>query len=63
MIKVIATGDSLFCAEFPREYAKIRPALDAFLSDADVTLNTLSTSFSYSLTYIENINPWGVYNG
>lgn len=27
------------------------------------TLNTLSTSFSYSLTYIENINPWGVYNG
>ena len=27
------------------------------------TLNEWNTSISYSLTYIENINPWGVYNG
>ena len=46
MIKVIATGDSLFCAEFPREYAKIRPALDAFLSDADVRITNLETNLS-----------------
>ena len=45
-IKVAATGDALFCAEFPREYAKNRTALDAFLRDADVRITNLETNLS-----------------
>lgn len=45
-IKVIATGDALFCAEFPREYAKVRASLDAFLRDAHVRITNLETNLS-----------------
>ena len=46
MIKVIATGDALFCADFPAEYRKMRASLDAFLGDADVRITNLETNLS-----------------
>ena len=45
-IKVVATGDSLFVADFPAEYGTIRGSLDAFLSDADVRITNLETNLS-----------------
>ena len=45
-IKVVATGDSLFCANFPAEYAKIRGSLDAFIRDGDVRITNLETNLS-----------------
>ena len=46
MIKVSATGDSLFCAGFPAEYEQKRAALDAFLFDADLRITNLETNLS-----------------
>ena len=46
MIKVVATGDSLFCAPFPAAYGKLRASLDAFLSDGDVRITNLETNLS-----------------
>ena len=46
MIKVIATGDALFCASFPPEYGKLRAPLDAFLSEGDVRITNLETNLS-----------------
>ena len=46
MIKVTATGDSLFCADFPAEYEQKRASLDAFLSDADLRITNLETNLS-----------------
>lgn len=45
-IKVIATGDSLFTADFPEEYVKIRKELDGFMKDADVKITNLETNVS-----------------
>ncbi|MBR6052509.1 MAG: CapA family protein [Clostridia bacterium] len=45
-IKVTATGDSLFVADFPAEYQTVRGPLDAFLSDADVRITNLETNLS-----------------
>ena len=45
-IKVIATGDSLFTADFPEEYGKIRKELDGFIKDADVKITNLETNVS-----------------
>ena len=45
-IKVIATGDSLFTADFPETYGKIRKELDGFISDADLRLTNLETNVS-----------------
>ncbi len=45
-IKVVATGDSLFTADFPPEYETVRGPLDAFLSDADVRITNLETNLS-----------------
>ena len=45
-INVIATGDSLFTADFPEEYAKKRKALDEFISGADVRMTNLETNLS-----------------
>ena len=41
---VTATGDSLFTAPFPKEYAKVRGELDAFLSGIDLKLTNLETN-------------------
>jgi len=46
MIKVVATGDSLFCADFPASYAKMRTELDAFLSEGDLRITNLETNLS-----------------
>ena len=45
-IKVVATGDSLFTADFPPEYETVRGPLDAFISDADVKITNLETNLS-----------------
>ena len=45
-IKVLATGDSLFCADFPAGYEKSRAALDAFIGDCDVRITNLETNLS-----------------
>lgn len=45
-IKVAATGDSLFTADFPEEYGAIRTSLDAYLSDCDVKITNLETNLS-----------------
>ena len=45
-IKVLATGDSLFCAPFPAAYAGRRGELDAFLADGDVRITNLETNLS-----------------
>lgn len=45
-IKVIATGDSLFTADFPAEYEKIRKTLDDFIIECDVKITNLETNLS-----------------
>ena len=45
-IKVLATGDSLFTADFPPEYAEKRASLDAFLKDCDIRITNLETNLS-----------------
>ena len=45
-IKVTATGDSLFTADFPAEYANARKSLDAFMEDCDVKITNLETNVS-----------------
>ena len=45
-IKVLATGDLLFTADFPEEYRAIRKSLDAFLEDCDLKLTNLETNLS-----------------
>ena len=46
MIKVIATGDSLFTADFPKEYQSKRKQLDEFIAGADVKITNLETNLS-----------------
>ena len=46
VVKVTATGDSLFTADFPAEYGKIRKSLDAFMSDSDIKITNLETNLS-----------------
>lgn len=45
-ISVVATGDSLFTADFPEEYGKIRATLDEFLRSADLKFTNLETNIS-----------------
>lgn len=45
-ITVVATGDSLFTADFPEEYEKKRASLDVFMSDCDVKITNLETNLS-----------------
>ena len=45
-IKVLATGDSLFTADFPEEYRAIRKSLDAFMEDCDLKITNLETNLS-----------------
>ena len=45
-ITVAATGDSLFCADFPVEYKEKRRELDAFLGGCDLKLTNLETNLS-----------------
>ena len=45
-IRITATGDSLFTADFPAEYGKIRKSLDAFMGDCDVKITNLETNVS-----------------
>ncbi|MBO7360913.1 MAG: hypothetical protein J6V48_07260 [Clostridia bacterium] len=46
-VTVAATGDSLFVADFPPEYEKIRGSLDGFLAGFDLKLTNLETNLSY----------------
>jgi poly-gamma-glutamate synthesis protein (capsule biosynthesis protein) len=45
-VTVAATGDSLFVADFPPEYEKIRGSLDGFLAGCDLKLTNLETNLS-----------------
>ena len=45
-ITVAATGDSLFCADFPPEYAEKRRGIDAFFAGCDLKLTNLETNLS-----------------
>ena len=45
-INVIATGDSLFTADFPTSYNKKRKLLDEFIKSADLRLTNLETNLS-----------------
>ena len=45
-VTVIATGDSLFTADFPKEYEDIRKTLDEFIGSADVKITNLETNVS-----------------
>ena len=45
-IKVVATGDSLFTADFPEEYQTKRKSLDDFIRSADIKLTNLETNLS-----------------
>ena len=45
-ISVIATGDTLFTADFPAEYGEKRKSLDEFIKSADVRITNLETNLS-----------------
>ena len=45
-IKVTATGDSLFTADFPKAYQSIRKSLDAWIGDCDIKATNLETNLS-----------------
>lgn len=45
-INVIATGDSLFTADFPKLYNKKRKTLDEFIKSADIRITNLETNLS-----------------
>ena len=45
-INVIATGDSLFTADFPKEYENRRKTIDEFIKSADVRITNLETNLS-----------------
>lgn len=45
-LSVLATGDSLFTADFPKRYNKIRASLDDFIKQADLKLTNLETNVS-----------------
>ena len=45
-LSVLATGDSLFTADFPGNYKKIRASLDDFIKQTDLKLTNLETNVS-----------------
>ena len=45
-ITVMATGDSLFTADFPKEYEDIRKSLNDFIGECDVKITNLETNLS-----------------
>lgn len=45
-ISVVATGDSLFTADFPKEYESKRASLDEYIKSADVRITNLETNLS-----------------
>ncbi len=45
-VRVIATGDSLFQADFPAEYGEKRKSLDAFFEGCDIKITNLETNLS-----------------
>ena len=51
LINVIATGDSLFTADFPKEYESKRASLDEYIKSADVRITNLETNLSDFGTY------------
>jgi len=45
-ITVLATGDSLFTADFPKTYQEKRVELDRFIGDSDIRITNLETNLS-----------------